>query len=188
MALSDIVEKITKEAEEKVVRLSKETVTQIASIEEETKKTVEKKQRSHSESIKKILSNNSKKISAAADHKTKLSLESMRRAELDNVFSNALKKLESSDDNEYYKILTPLLKELPQNISGTAVCPLKRIFVTKKAFKEAGINNIEIMEDNTISGGVIIRENNTQYNLTFKQKMEDLKKNLEIEVASILFS
>ena len=187
MSLSDITEKIIKEAEEKTVLLSKETATQVTSIEEETKKIIAKKQQSYSESIKKILADNKKKISAAAEHKTKLTLESMRRTELDNVFDNALKELESADDDKYYKILTSLLRDLPKNISGIVTCPAKRISVTKKAFQESAIN-IDVTEDNTISGGVIIRENNTQYDLTFKRKMEDVKKSLEIEVASILFS
>ena len=187
MALSDITEKITKEAQDYATRLFNETAAQITSIEEETKKTIARKQQLHSESIKKILADNNKKIIAAAEHKTKLSLESMRRAELDNVFNNTLKELESADDAKYCKILTSLLKDLPKDISGKAACPAKRISVTKKAFQEININ-IEIVEDNTISGGVIIRENNTQYDLTFKRKMEDVKKSLEIEVASILFS
>ena len=187
MSLSDITEKIIKEAEEKAVLLSKETATQVTSIEEETKKMIAEKQQSYSESIKKILADNKKKISAAAEHKTKLSLESMKRTELDNVFDNALKELESANDDKYYKILISLLKDLPKNISGIAVCPAKRISITKKAFQESAIN-IDVTEDDTVSGGIIIRENNIQYDLTFKRKMEDVKKSLEIEVASILFS
>ena len=187
MSLSDITEKIIKEAEEKAEQTRKETATQVSSIEEETKKMIAEKQQSYSESIKKTLTDNKKKVTAATEHKTKLSLESMRRAKLDSVFNNALKKLELLDDNEYGKILASLLENLPKNISGKAMCPAKRIPVTKKVFQECGIN-IDITEDNTISGGVIISENNTQYDLTFKRKMGEVKKSLEIEVASILFS
>lgn len=187
MSLSDITEKITKEEEEKAVLLSKETVAQITSIEEETKKIIAEKKEAHALSVKNILAENKKRVSAAAEHETKISLEREKRTELDNIFSTTLEKLESLDDNDYGKILFSLLKNLPKNISGKAACPAKRISVTKKVLQETGIN-VDVTEDNTISGGIIIRENNAEYDLTFKRKMEDVKKNLEIEVASILFS
>ncbi|MCK5591632.1 MAG: V-type ATP synthase subunit E [Candidatus Pacebacteria bacterium] len=187
MSLSDITEKIIKEAEEKAEQIGKESAAQIVSIEEGTKKISAEKKEAHALSIKNILAENKKRVSAAADHETKISLEREKRAELDNIFSTTLKKLESLDDNDYSKILSSLLKNLPKNISGIAACPAKRISITKKVLQENGIT-VDITEDNTISGGIIIRENKAEYNLTFTRKMEDMKKSLEIEVSSILFS
>ncbi len=187
MSLSDITEKIIKEAQDHAEQISKEAAAQIVSIEEEAKKMIVEKKQTDALSVKNTLAENKKRVFAAADHETKISLEREKRAELDNIFSTTLKKLESLDDNEYGKILASLLKNLSKDISGIAACPAKRVSVTKKVLQETGIN-VDVMGDNTISGGIIIRENNAEYNLTFTQKMEDVKKDLEIEVSSILFS
>jgi V/A-type H+-transporting ATPase subunit E len=187
MSLSDITEKIIKEAQKKAQQLSKEAETQVVSIEEETKKIIVQKKQTHTESVKKVLEDNKKRVSASANYETKRSLESRKRTELDNVFGDALKKFESLDDDAYYKILISVLGNLPKDISGTVYAPTKRLSVTKRALREIGLD-IEITKDDTISGGVIVRETNAEYNLTFTRKMEDTKKSLEIEVASILFS
>ena len=187
MSLSDITEKIIKEAEEKAEQITQESAAQIVSIEEEIKKITLQKKEARALSIKNILAENKKRVSAAADHETKISLEKRKRVELDNIFSTVQKKLESLDDNEYGKVLASLLKNLPKDILGIAVCPAKRISVTKKVLQENGIT-VDVTGDNTISGGIIIREDNAEYNLTFTRKMEDIKKSLEIEVSSILFS
>ena len=113
---------------------------------------------------------------------------SVRRRVLEEAFAKAEEKLVSMPENEKKDIYERFIEK---NSCGDKVTVQlneddRKVFGKKL---KAGKTNI-IIDDNagSFAGGLIIKEKDTEINCTFEVIIENAKKEMESEIASMLFS
>ncbi|MCK5026918.1 MAG: V-type ATP synthase subunit E [Candidatus Pacebacteria bacterium] len=186
MSLAQLTDKIIKDAEVKkdsimngvkdlAVNKGKETEKISASLRNKFEKELEEK-----------LSQNTEKVTNHAEQKVKHLVDETKREMLDSVFEESLSKLENASDDMYEKIISSLIKELPRSIDGTLFVKPGRLAITKKVLAKKNISCV-IKEDVTLKDGFIIKSKTFEYDGTFEKLLQEKKKQLEVEIAHILF-
>jgi len=187
MALTDILEEIKKESEERMKALEKEHADKLKGLDEKFaakhKEAEEEMDEQVAENSKKIL--NKMKTHAKMEAKNKLIRE--KRDLIENVFRAALEELAGSD--RYKEMLTALLKQSDIKGEDVKVCPAKgREEETKSAIGAAGKDYALCEESLPITGGFVIKSDKIEIDNSFESILyKQLKDDLELEVAKSLF-
>ena len=107
---------------------------------------------------------------------------------VDDVFNNALKKLNNLDKSAYRSVITRLIKENATSNSTVILaknCPFTANEVmTFDIVKEL---NLKIKDGGDFNGGVIIESQNADINVSFEAIIMGLKEKYETYVAEKLF-
>ncbi len=188
MALSDILEQIKKETQEKLDTLKKEHEQVIQKIDAE----FEKLKKTAEQDMEEKVSVNSKKIRnkmitlAKMEAKNKLLKE--KREIMDAVFKEALEVLVSSSD--YQKLLTELLKHSSVKGDSIKIVPAKGKESDTKAALAASGKSYELDDKSAdIKGGFILKSDKIEIDNSFEAILfKQLRDDLELEVAKNLFS
>ena len=113
---------------------------------------------------------------------------SVRRRALEEAFARAEEKLASMSDNEKKDIYEKFIEKYSSGEKVTVQLNEE----DRKAFgKKLRAGKIDItIEENagSFKGGLIIKENDTEINCTFEVIIASAKKEMEAEIASMLFS
>jgi vacuolar-type H+-ATPase subunit E/Vma4 len=187
MALTDILEEIKKETEEKMKALEKEHADKLKGLDEKfaekQKEAEEEMDEQVAENSKKIL--NKMKTHAKMEAKNKLIKE--KRDLIEGIFKAALDELAKSD--RYKEMLTALLKQSDIKGEGVKVCPAKgREEETKSAISAAGKDYDLCSESLPIKGGFVLKSDKIEIDNSFESILyKQLKDDLELEVAKSLF-
>ena len=190
MALTDLIQKITDEANKKAAFMKQVADEEIKKIKDEAGK---KAEICKSEIGKKA---EKKSISVMEKAKTLASMEARsqmlkdKREVIDLSFSNVQKKLEKMNSPEYIELVVKMLQALSKDSSkGSLVIPSSRKKETEDAIKKANVDFKVTDSTNDITGGFILTSGKVEYNFTFSYLIEKIiRPATELEVAQILFS
>ena len=188
MALTDILDQIKKETEEKMKTLEKEFAKKVAGIDEEfTAKTKDAKSRMDEavvENSKKIMN----KMTTHAKMEAKNKLLREKRDLMDEIFTTALKQLVNSDN--YKDILVSLLKHTSLKGDDIEVCPAKgKEEETRSATSAAGKEYKLCEHSADIKGGFILVSEKIEIDNSFESILnKQLRSDLELDVAKTLFA
>jgi vacuolar-type H+-ATPase subunit E/Vma4 len=186
MALADITDKIRADARDKAHTIIAAAKIQAAAVEKEGADTVSAIISEREKALMEECAENNRRITLAAQQEAKLARDRARREALNHIFSEALETLLALDDKRYSKLLHRLLKVLPEE-KGKIIIPQAREAVTKAALEEVKRRDTpETTKE--FKGGFIVQFDNAQYNFTFEKLLQDKKQELELKIASILFS
>lgn len=187
MALKDILNSIEERLQQELDKIEdeeKKTTEEIKKkMKEEEKKTLnelteQKKQKLHDmkQKMETIFKMESRNLTLEA--KTKL---------INQVFEGAINTLRELPEKEYKKWLVSQLKSIPFD-SGEIIPAKGREKITQEAMKECKLN-FKLASAGDFSGGFIAQSEDMEINNMFESIVyKQLKSNLELKVAKILFS
>jgi len=187
MALSDILEKIGKEAREKIDQLEKEHKEKIDQLEKEYKE----KQKEIDEQIHKKVEENTKKILSKAENlaeiERKNQLLKAKREILGEALEQAVQELSKLEN--YEEIVTNMLKKTELKSENTVVVPAKgKEEETREAIKNSGQNYFLSEKSANIKGGFILKTDKIEIDNSFETIIkEQLREDLEIKLHKLLF-
>jgi len=187
MALTDILEEIKKETEDKLKTLEKEHADKLKGLDE---KFTEMKKEAEAEMDEQVAENSKKilnKMTTHAKMEAKNKLIREKRDLIEGVFEQALDKLAKSDN--YKDMLVALLKHGGISGDDVTVCPAKgKEEETKAAISAAGKDYKLCDKSLDIKGGFVLRSAKIEIDNSFESILyKQLKDDLELEVAGSLF-
>jgi len=186
MALTDILEKIKKETDDKISQLEKDFKHKKENLE----KTNKEEQKDIDAKMHDKVELNSKKIiekaENLADREAKNMLLKAKRNIIDEALIKAIESLSSSD--KYEEMLTEMLKKADL-IDDVVVIPAKgKEEATKKAIKESGKSYMLSDKGAAIKGGFILKTEKIEVDNSFETIIgEQLREDLEIKLHKLLF-
>jgi len=188
MALTDILEQIKKETDEKMKALEKEFAKKVAGIDDEfaakTKDAKVKMDEAVEENSKKILN----KMTTHAKMEAKNKLLKEKRDLMDEIFGAALDQLAGSPN--YKDILVSLLKHTSIKGEDITVCPAKGKEEETRAAITAAEKDYKLCEKSLdIKGGFVAKSAKVEIDNSFESILyKQLRDDLELEVAQNLFA
>lgn len=190
MALSDILQKITDEANKKAAFMKQVADDEIKKINEEAnKKADEKRKYIESKGEAKCLSI-VEKAKVLAKMESNSSLLREKREVISDVYTGLEKELNSLDSSEYVKLLTAMMKGASEKMpKGSLIVPTGKKDQTEEAVQKANVEYHIKEETNDFKGGFIIHDSKAEVNLSFSYLIsKTVRPVTELEVAKILFS
>jgi V/A-type H+/Na+-transporting ATPase subunit E len=187
MALSDILEKIKKEAAAKVAELEKEYKAKIEDLEKANK---EKQKDIDEEMHRKVEENNVKIIAKAenlAEIERKNQLLHAKREILEEALEGAIDELSKLDN--YEEIIANMLEKAELKGDNTVVVPAKgKEEATKAAIQKSGKNYFLSEKSANMAGGFILKTDTVEIDNSFSTIVkEQLREDLEIKLHKLLF-
>lgn len=186
MALTDILEKIKKETDDKIAQLEKEFKEKKTKLEAEDKEAQKKiDQEMHDkveEKSKKII----EKAETLAEREAKNKLLAAKHRLIDQALEKAIESLTASD--KYESILTDMLKKADLT-DDVVVIPAKgKEDATKNAIKESGKKYMMSDKGISIKGGFILKTEKVEVDNSFETVIgSQLREDLEIKLHKLLF-
>ena len=190
MALNDILQKISTEADKKATFMKQVVNNEISKIQEEAKikaavrkSEIEEKIQLQSISIIKKSKTLAKMVGRSQTLKEK-------REVIDKAYEEVEKELEALDGNEYLKLITAMMKYVKKSFSkGNLIVPSHRKKLTEEAIDKADVE-FHIKDETTkFKGGFIVMSGKIEINLSFPYLIQNIvRPDTELEVAKILFS
>lgn len=187
MALAQLTEKIIQDAEKKKVSIIKGAEHYAQTKENETEKLASSKRESFEKTLEERLAQNTEKVTRHAQREAKNLIDKTKRTVLDTVFTESLESLKKASDDAYEKILLSLFDTLPEEKGGILYTKPERVSITKKALDKKGLP-YPVEEDANIQDGFVIKGDTFEYDGTFTKLLTEKKRQLEVEVARILFN
>lgn len=187
MALSDILEKIKKEAEAKVAELEKEYKAKIDDLE----KANQEKQKDIDEEMHKKVEENNKKIIAKAENLAEIERKNQllhaKRQIIEEALESAIEELSSLDN--YEEVVTAMLGKAELKGDNVVVVPAKgKEDVTKSAIQGSGKNYFLSEKSANIAGGFILKTDTVEIDNSFSTIVkEQLREDLEIKLHKLIF-
>lgn len=187
MALSNILEKIKKEAEAKVAELEKEHKAKIDDLEKANKE----KQKDIDEEMHKKVEENTKKIIAKAENlaeiERKNELLHAKRQIIEEALENSIEELSKLEN--YEEVITTMLEKAELKGDNTVVVPAKgKEEATKTAIQKSGKNYFLSEKSANIAGGFILKTDTIEIDNSFSTIIkEQLREDLEIKLHKLLF-
>lgn len=187
MALSDILEKIKKEAEAKVAELEKEYKAKIEVLEKENKE----KQKDIDEEMHRKVEENNKKIIAKAENlaeiERKNELLHAKRQVIEEALEDSITELSKLDN--YEEVITTMLENTELKGDNTVVVPARgKEEATKTAIQKSGRNYFLSEKSANIAGGFILKTDTIEIDNSFSTIIkEQLREDLEIKLHKLLF-
>jgi len=190
MALQDILQKITEEADKKAAFMKQVTVKEIKKIQEEAQARAEARKREIEEKIE------VKSISIIQKSKTlaKMTGRSQtlkdKRAVIDQAYEEVEKELHNLDGHEYVKLMVNMLKYASKSAQkGSLTVPADKKRQMEEALEKANVDFHIKEETHEFKGGFVVVSGSVEINLSFPYLIEKIvRPNTELEVAKILFT
>lgn len=188
MALSDILEQIKKETQEKLDKLQKDYDEAVKKIEKEFEKLLNDAREEMDEQVAANSEKIRSKMVTHAKMEAKNKLLKEKREVIDEIFKAALDALASSSD--YEKLLTKLLKHSDIDGDHVKVVPAKGKEDATKAAISASGKTFKMSEKSAdIKGGFILESEKIEIDNSFESILnKQLRDDLELEVAQNIFS
>jgi hypothetical protein len=107
---------------------------------------------------------------------------SAKQEVIDKVFGYAYMSLKDLKDEDYLKLLKKMLEN--EDLSEEKVL---KVPVGKKEIAKDLIKEEKIIEEPSLESGFIIVDGNVIYNYSFRDILDEMREELETEIASYLF-
>jgi V/A-type H+-transporting ATPase subunit E len=122
------------------------------------------------------------RVVSSAELKVRDEKLSAKQEILERVFEMARNRLDEIDDSQYVAILEKALKDINLKGSGTLVVPTAR-----KALAEGVVKNLPVTADDSMGSGFMIKDDDILYNYTFESLIDELRDQVEGDIAVELF-
>ncbi len=189
MAVKDIQDKILEEAKVKAEEIADDLKQKIAEVEKETDRLkAELKKQAEKDLEQKKESSMAVEVSRAKQ-KGSIDRQVLKRKTLEKVYQEALTKIAELDSEKYAKFLAKNMGELElsSDEKWQALVPAKRLAESKKVLDSLGLSHVEIVPDNNIDIGVLIKGKGCEYDLSGERVKSKIKSETEVEISSLLF-
>lgn len=101
---------------------------------------------------------------------------------MDKVFLMAKESLKGLSEDEFSSFITKTTEKIEIKGKGSLVVPSG-----KKEMIESKIKDLEILEDENLESGFILKDDDVIYNYTFDSLVDEIREELEGEIAKNLF-
>ena len=189
MALSDIINKIDRDAEEEAGRIAKET--------EEKTKVILNDARAHAKEImlsgrndaERAAAKASGRMIASATHDAKFAVQSLRTSLIERVLSETSALLSNLKKEDYRTLITSRAKAI-SGMSGTLTLSGARAEETRAILKDLGVkaDEVRVLKTDELRGGFIFETPTAVYDHSFASLMEDAKDRYSKDIARMLFA
>lgn len=192
-----IVKKILEDAKAKADAIKADTQEKARAVEEEAKQKAERKKEHILEQAHKNAEEHKRRIIGVAQLEARKDKLAAKQDLISDVFEQALKQLESMDDQSYFKVLQNLLLEHAETGEELVFCSAKDQGRIPDSFwqevndtlvkqgKKGELKPAETTRD--IRGGFILQSEGVEINCSFEALLEMHRDELEPEVAAVLF-
>jgi len=197
MSFDDILKKITEDAEEEASRMMLEAEVRAGGIIEEAEKEASEKSRKDLLRAEAETEEERRRIMALERLEARRSLLMAKQEAVDEVYVKVLESLYNLSDDEYLGFVRRSVMETVETGEETLlISPNDRERITPEflgqlnsELEKRGLPGSLKMEivDSDLDGGVMLRGEGTEVNLTFAQILESIKEEVELEVIAILF-
>lgn len=184
MTLTDILNDIDSEKQKAIDSLSAELAKKIAELETLHEKNKEGLREEYKKRVEEKKAGIEKKIQAQTNMERKTLMLTAKRDVLNTVFSTAIKSLANS--KEYTDILAKLLSGIELKEAEVIVAKGKKP-ETIHALKKAG-KDYKITGEGDFTGGCIVVATNMEIDLSFETLVDDLRPELETDIAFKVFN
>ena len=188
MAFTEIIKEIRKNSDKICGDIVKSAEERAAAMEKVSSKNQIERESEWDKETKAILDTRTAKVNAKSSAEKKRAIDRAGHDLVEKVFEEARKELLEMPDENYRSLLAPYLRQIPETFSGSAILPHKRSAITKKILAECGITIKKVEEHESLSGGVILTDESSEYNLSFDALLKEARSKHEMKVASILFN
>lgn len=197
MSFDDILRKIKEDAEEETSRIMQEAEAKASGIIEEAEKEAREKTRKDLIRAETELEEEKRRIMALERLEARRSLLMAKQEAVDEVYAEVLKRLHNLPEDEYLSFVRKSVLEVAETGQETLlISPGDQARITSEFLGQLntelekrglpGSLKMEVVEDD-LDGGVILKGEGTEVNLTFTQMLESIKEEVEPEVIAVLF-
>ena len=189
MAISDIINKITDEANKKAAFMKQVTDDEIKKIEKESAEKAEERKKEIEIVVEKKCQSVIKKAKILAKMESNSSLLKEKREVIDAVYAELEKEFNNLGDSEYTDLLIKMFKSATASMpEGELIVPENRRKQTEDAIGKSGVDYHIKEETNDFKGGFVVRSKKAEVNLSFPYLVSKMvRPKTELEVAGILF-
>jgi vacuolar-type H+-ATPase subunit E/Vma4 len=184
MALSDIQKKITSDAEKKKEQIITEAATVASGITLETEEKKDALSANATQEIEKAKQSMERITLSEADQKVRSAIARAREKKINEAFKSSLESLQKLSNEDY----TALIKEKISSINMDEIDSIEtsqdRLEILKKALGSA---QVEVMVNDSISGGFIASGKKVHYDFSFENLLKNAREALTVEVSKTLF-
>jgi V/A-type H+-transporting ATPase subunit E len=197
MSFDDILKKIKGDAEEEASLITQEAEARARGIIEEAGEEARDKSRRDLHRAEAEAQEEKRRILALERLEARRSLLMARQEAVDDVYAEVLERLRSLPDDEYLSFVSAsVLRAVETGREALLISPEDRERITP-AFLEklnselrdrglAGELSMEVAGED-MGGGVMLKGEGTEVNLTFTQMLEEVKEEMEPQVVAVLF-
>lgn len=185
MALTDILEKIDKEAQAQINELVTEFEKKKKELESEAKESQKKAEAEMAAKAEADAARMTETAKLEAEMAAKNQLLRAKREIIDETLKKAVEKL--SDSDNYEEILTEIIKRA--DIEAAQVIPAEgKEEATRSAIQKSGKGYTLASESAKIAGGFILKSEKLEIDNSFETIiLQELRPDLEIELHKLLF-
>jgi V/A-type H+-transporting ATPase subunit E len=197
MSFDDILKKIKEDAEEEASRMMLEAKVRAGGIIEEAEKEASEKSRKDLLRAEAETEEERRRIMALERLEARRSLLMAKQEAVDEVYAKVLVSLHNLSDDEYLGFVRRSVMETVETGEETLlISPNDRERITPEflgqlnsELEKRGLPGSLKMEvvDSDLDGGVMLRGEGTEVNLTFAQILESIKEEVEPDIIAILF-
>ena len=189
MALNDILQKISAEAEKKAAFMKQVASNEIKKIQEEATAKAEARKTEMEGKIEVQSISIIKKSKTLAKMVGRSQSLKEKREVIDKAYEEVEKELNALDSNEYSKLVTAMLKHVAESFpKGNLTVPAQRRALTEDAVSKVGAEFHVKEETSSFKGGFIVMSGKVEINLSFPYLVQNIvRPATELEVAKILF-
>lgn len=189
MALNDILQKITEEANKKSAFMKQVVSKEIKKIDEEAKAKAEAKRREIEEKIEINSISIIKKSKTLAQMAGRSQTLKEKREIINKAYSEVEKELNDIEDDKYSELMVKMLKHVMESAEkGSLVVPASRRKQMQDALHKAKADFQIESETNEFKGGFVVISGKIEINLSFPYLIQRvIRPATELEVAKILF-
>jgi V/A-type H+-transporting ATPase subunit E len=197
MSFDDILKKIKGDAEGEASRIIREAEARAQGIIAEAEKEAQEKTRKDLLQAQAELEEEKRRIMALERLEARRDLLMAKQEAVDAVYAEVLEHLYNLPDGEYISLVRKSVLETVETGQETLLISSKdQARITPEFLGQLnselekrglpGSLKMEVIEED-LDGGVMLRGEGTEVNLTFAQMLESIKEEMEPEVIAILF-
>ena len=190
MALQDILQKITEEADKKAAFMRQITTKEIKKIQEEAQARAEAGKRAIEEKIEVHSISIIQKSKTLAKMTGRSQTLKDKRAIIDQAYKEVEKELHNLDGHEYTQLMVNMLKNAAQSTQkGSLIVPADHKKQMEEALAKANVDFHIKEETHEFKGGFVVVSGHVEINLSFPYLIQKIvRPATELEVAKILFT
>ncbi len=190
MALQDILQKITDEADKKAAFMKQVTEKEVKKIQEEAQVKAEASKSEIEERITVKFNSIVKKSATLAKMTGRSQALKSKREVIDSAYTEMEKELNAMEDADYAKLMIEMLNFIAKSTpKGNLVVPANRKKAVEDAIHATKLDFHVKSESKDIKSGFVVMDGKVEINLSFSYLIQKIvRPATELEVAKILFS
>lgn len=190
MSLEDIKKKIVEDAQKQAQEITQTSKKEISNLEQLSKTKLTEIKKKSTAQAKFEAKNKARSILISANIEAKNQILKQKRSIIEKILNLSIEKLENLPDEKYLKIIDSEMQKLKAlNIDNIVIIPSKnkKELINKSANQILGQEVQVDQETDKISGGFLVKSNQTIIDFSFENLINELKPQLEKKLSITLF-